>query len=427
MKPIIEVNHLSKKYRYGEKQLYFTLRDALADAGRSIYQIIHGQKEQVNLEKDEFWALDDISFNADKGEAVGIIGSNGAGKSTLLKVLSRITPPTSGEAILRGRVGSLLEVGTGFQQELTGRENIYLNGAILGMTRREINNKFGQIVSFSEMEKFLDTPVKHYSTGMYMRLAFSIAAHLDPEILIVDEVLAVGDALFQQKCLGKMNQVAKEYGRTVLFVSHNMNAIQNLCKKCILLDKGKVIKVGPTEQVIKTYKQIKSNSLEFSEGEYNFPKKIGKRVQLRRISLSNSRGEATVNFEGGESINITIDYDVNETTSNSFISVTCIDEQENPLFFSSDADGNQRLLTKRMPGKYRSVFSVPWNQKLFLNHNRYYFRITFGHPGYMLYDEIPDIPVNITEVKQKSFLVTNTRGERPGAFVLNSRWSTQKI
>lgn len=251
MTPIIEVKNLSKKYHIGESQPYVTLRDTIAGF---ITNPLNKLKE--GLQKDEFWALKDINFSVEPGEVVGIIGRNGAGKSTLLKILSRITPPSTGEITLRGRVGSLLEVGTGFQQELTGRENIYLNGAILGMTQREIKRKFDEIVDFAEVEKFIDTPVKHYSSGMYMRLAFSIAAHLDPEILIVDEVLAVGDAEFQDKCLGKMNQVSKEEGRTVLFVSHNISAIQSLCSKVMLLNQGKLINYGDSRDLIKKYHSL---------------------------------------------------------------------------------------------------------------------------------------------------------------------------
>ncbi len=244
MQPIIEVNGLSKKYRLGESQPYYTLRDSLAGLFKNP---LAAAREQ--LEKDEFWALKDVNFTVNKGEVVGIIGRNGAGKSTLLKILSQITPPTEGEVILRGRVGSLLEVGTGFSPELTGRENIYLNGAVLGMKRSEVKRKFDEIVAFSEVEKFLDTPLKHYSSGMYMRLAFAVAAHLEPEILIVDEVLAVGDAEFQKKCLGKMGEVAGE-GRTVLFVSHNMNALKSLCANAICLNSGTIIKSGPAEKVV---------------------------------------------------------------------------------------------------------------------------------------------------------------------------------
>jgi len=245
MKPIIEIEHLSKKYRYGESQPYLTLRDALISFSKI--------SKKRSLEKSEFWALDDVSFNVYPGETTGIIGQNGAGKSTILKILSRITPPTKGKAILRGRVGSLLEIGTGFHQELTGRENVYLNGAILGMNRREINKKFEEIVNFSGVERFLDTPVKHYSSGMYTRLAFAVAANLQSEILIVDEVLAVGDAEFQKKCLGKMDDLTKHEGRTILFVSHNMSSIKRLCTKGVLLETGKKIAEGDIEKVVSSY------------------------------------------------------------------------------------------------------------------------------------------------------------------------------
>lgn len=248
-KPIIEVNHLSKRYTIGAKQPYYSLRDTLASIAKNPIVSINKYRREKNK---EFWALKDISFQVMPGEVFGIIGRNGAGKSTLLKILTRITPPTDGKITLRGRTSSLLEVGTGFHPELTGRENIYLNGAILGMTRREIKQKFKEIVDFAELEEFLDTPVKHYSSGMYMRLAFSVAAHLEPEILLVDEVLAVGDVQFQKKCLGKMSDVAKQ-GRTILFVSHNMSAIQNLCNKTILLEDGKVISMGESNQVVKKY------------------------------------------------------------------------------------------------------------------------------------------------------------------------------
>lgn len=253
MNTIIELDHISKKYRYGESQRYYTLRDTLAGLAKAPLQLLKKNQGRGFLAKDEFWALKDVSFKVNKGEAIGIIGPNGAGKSTLLKVLSRITPPTTGMAILRGRVGSLLEVGTGFQQELTGRENIYLNGAILGMRRGEIDKKFSEIVEFSEMQKFLDTPVKHYSSGMYMRLAFSVAAHLDSEIMIVDEILAVGDTGFQEKCLDKIRYITEDGTRAVLFVSHNMTAVSELCKRSLFINKGMVEYDGISKVAIEKY------------------------------------------------------------------------------------------------------------------------------------------------------------------------------
>jgi lipopolysaccharide transport system ATP-binding protein len=261
----IQAEGLSKLYRIRERRRYRMLRDSIAKGFtaplRRLRQIDRRKttgngspdlQSPVSSPDGYIWALKDVSFEIKHGEVVGVIGRNGAGKSTLLKILSRITEPTEGELRLYGRVGSLLEVGTGFHPELTGRENIYLNGAILGMKKEEISRKFDEIVSFAEVEKFLDTPVRHYSSGMYMRLAFSVAAHLEPEIMVVDEVLAVGDAAFQKKCLGKMGEVAKE-GRTVLFVSHNMGAIQKLCTKAVLIAGGKLIAEGETSSVTDSY------------------------------------------------------------------------------------------------------------------------------------------------------------------------------
>ncbi len=246
--PIVEVDSIGKRYRIGaNKEKYLSLRD----------EIVKWLSPRKRAARSDFWALNDISFSVQPGEVVGIIGRNGAGKSTLLKILSKITPPTTGRIVRRGRVASLLEVGTGFHPELTGRENIYLNGAILGMSRKEIASKFDEIVEFSEVERFLETPVKRYSSGMYVRLAFAVAAHLEPEVLVVDEVLAVGDVAFQKKCLGKMNSVAKS-GRTVLFVSHNMPAVRNLCGRAILLDSGRIVKDGDTDGVIDHYLDLGS-------------------------------------------------------------------------------------------------------------------------------------------------------------------------
>ncbi len=249
----ISVEHVSKRYTIGhQRDAGDGLRHVLERALRSPLKWIAGRKQRKLAAQEDFWALNDVSFNIERGDVVGIIGRNGAGKSTLLKVLSRITEPTTGRIEITGRVASLLEVGTGFHQELTGRENIFLNGAILGMSKAEIKRKFDEIVAFSEVEKFLDTPVKRYSSGMYVRLAFAVAAHLEPEILIVDEVLAVGDAAFQKKCLGKMGEVAQS-GRTVLFVSHNMSAVQSLCSRAVYLVSGKVAGIGEVGPLVNEY------------------------------------------------------------------------------------------------------------------------------------------------------------------------------
>jgi len=252
----IRVENLGKEYRIGgRRQHYRMLRDTLFEAAVKPIRVVGSRLRRLSRQSTDqrVWALKGVSFEVKRGEALGIIGHNGAGKSTLLKILSKITEPTEGMAEIHGRVGSLLEVGTGFHQELTGRENINLNGAILGMRKAEIRRRFDEIVAFAEVEKFIDTPVKHYSSGMYLRLAFAVAAHLEPEILIVDEVLAVGDAQFQKKCLGKMQDVSQGQGRTVLFVSHNMNAIQRLCSECVLLERGRLIARGDTASVVARY------------------------------------------------------------------------------------------------------------------------------------------------------------------------------
>ena len=266
---IITVENLSKRYLVGHRseqhQRYTTLRDVISREARNFVRkavdFVHGRQIVQGDEVEEFWALKDVSFEVKRGEVLGIIGRNGAGKSTLLKILSRITKPDGGRVILHGRVASLLEVGTGFHPELTGRENIFLNGAILGMTRAEITRKFDEIVAFAEVERFLDTPVKHYSSGMYVRLAFAVAAHLEPEILVVDEVLAVGDAEFQSRCLGKMTEVART-GRTILFVSHNLGAISSLCGKAVELRDGHIAQMGVPTDVVEAY--LKSATMDSS-------------------------------------------------------------------------------------------------------------------------------------------------------------------
>ena len=245
MKPAIDIRNLGKQYELNESAPYVALRDILSQSVKKVFS--------PAAKKEKFWALRDIDLRIEPGERVGIIGRNGAGKSTLLKIISRITPPTTGEAFIRGRVGSLLEVGTGFHPELTGRENIYLNGSILGLKKAEITRQLDAIIDFSGVEKFIDTPLKHYSSGMQLRLAFSVAAHLEPEILLIDEVLAVGDLEFQKKCLGKMEEVSRKDGRTILFVSHNLDSIRKFCSAALLLDEGKLIANGPTENIIQQY------------------------------------------------------------------------------------------------------------------------------------------------------------------------------
>ena len=290
----VRVNGLSKQYRIGGKrEEYRTLREALTQAFvspfRRAHRLLSGQAYGAAELDETIWALKEVSFEIKQGEVVGIIGPNGAGKTTVLKILSRISEPTEGYAEIHGRVGSLLEVGTGFHPELTGRENVYLNGSILGMKKREIDRKFEEIVDFAEIEKFIDTPVKYYSSGMYVRLAFSVAAHLEPEILLVDEVLAVGDAAFQKKCLGKMGDVAKE-GRTVLFVSHNMVAVQKLCNRGIWLSEGKIMEDGKADRVVSSYMRQNLSALSEQVWDDRTVAPGNDKVRLRRASIRPGSG-----------------------------------------------------------------------------------------------------------------------------------------
>lgn len=305
----IRVRGLSKQYRIGQRDRYKSLRDDLMAAFGSPFRGIRTSQRQSA--DNTVWALKDISFEVKRGEAVGIIGWNGAGKSTLLKILSRITVPTVGRAELRGRVGSLLDVGTGFHPELTGRENIYLNGTILGMRKAEIARKFAEIVGFAEVERFIDTPVKHYSSGMYVRLAFSVAAHLDFEIMMIDEVLAVGDAAFQQKCLGKIESLRDWQGRTVLFVSHNMGSIKLLTTTCLLLREGTMARYGETEDVVNYYLQSVRHPVGGGEVDLSLPevrrevqKPMERQITYQALRLLNQKGIPADYFFEGEPITI---------------------------------------------------------------------------------------------------------------------------
>jgi lipopolysaccharide transport system ATP-binding protein len=312
----ISVDHLSKRYRIGLSQKRRdTLGEVILDLARQPLTNLRGLRNLTAFSEDEsdaddiIWALNDVSFEIKSGETVGIIGSNGAGKSTLLKILSRITQPTRGTAFVNGRVSSLLEVGTGFHPDLTGRENVYLNGAILGMSRREIDRKFDDIVDFSDVGKFIDTPVKRYSSGMGLRLAFSVAAHLEPEILMVDEVLAVGDIRFQKKCLGKMGEVAKA-GRTVLYVAHNMPAISRLCQRAILMGNGRVVQDGPVHEVISTY--LNSGLGTSAIREWQDPRRApgGEVVRIRSVRVADEEGVVSDSVDIRRPLRIDMEYDV---------------------------------------------------------------------------------------------------------------------
>src|ERR1035437_8714329 len=340
MNVVIKVEHLSKSYKITHQgnSRYVALRDVIAEKVKGTFnsakKIISSSPVIKTQSKEEFWALDDVSFNVMQGERIGIIGRNGAGKSTLLKVISRITEPTRGRISINGRVASLLEVGTGFHPELTGRENIYLNGAILGMHRAEIKSKFDEIVDFSGVEKFLDTPVKRYSSGMYVRLAFAVAAHMEPEILIIDEVLAVGDAEFQKKCLGKMQDVSMQGGRTVIFVSHNMAAIESLCQKVIVLNEGRQIFNGTTKEGISTYLDNKSILSKVSLLDRKDRTGNGK-VRFVDFKILDENGEYVDNMLSGNTYTFELVYKnfSNQLIKNVIVCLEIIDDRENRLLF----------------------------------------------------------------------------------------------
>ncbi len=371
----IQVQHLSKMYRLGELHRYRTLRDSLAGAiARPLSRLRKRRTEPLSLRPIErsldstIWALNDVSFEIRVGEVVGIIGRNGAGKSTLLKILSRITEPTSGRAEIQGRVGSLLEVGTGFHPELTGRENIFLNGAILGMKKAEIIAKFDEIVSFAEVEKFLDTTVKHYSTGMYLRLAFAVAAHLEQEILLIDEVLAVGDAAFQKKCLGKMGEVAK-CGRTVLLVSHNMSAIRQLCSQTLWIDEGKVKEIGPPETVIRDY--LIGKQEETAVRIWEDPKSApgGENARLRAIRILGPSGEVGAKLDIKLPFSVEIEYEIFRPIRNFRIGFRLSTSDGVIVFTTADMEGCSTESDPLDPGVYVSRCRIEGN---FLNEGDYH-------------------------------------------------------
>ncbi|MGV7005910.1 ABC transporter ATP-binding protein [Desulfovibrio sp. QI0442] len=352
MKPIISVENLGKKYviRHEGNNPYKSLREEIF----KLPQKILSRQE----EKEEFWALKDVNFDIMPGDRVGIIGRNGAGKSTLLKLLSRITEPSIGRITMRGRVSSLLEVGTGFHPELTGRENIYLNGAILGMTRAEVRRKFDEIVDFAGVEKFLDTPVKRYSSGMYVRLAFAVAAHLEPEILVVDEVLAVGDAEFQKKCLGKMEEVSKGQGRTVLFVSHNMNMIRSLCKRGLLLREGVVqCDAYDIASVTSVYLQGEGKSSSFWKADS--PRKIDCLTPLS-MKIVDEDGMIVSSVHGSrDSLYLVIEFELHEIASSFTIGCACFDQEKNDFFWSYTTDAAEKMWPKLKLGKNTLKAKLP--------------------------------------------------------------------
>lgn len=424
MSTVIKVENLSKKYliSHEEKEKYVALRDVITNSAKNIgNRLLHPFSDSNNKpKKEEFWALNDVSFEVRQGERIGIIGRNGAGKSTLLKLLSRITEPTEGRITLKGRVSSLLEVGTGFHPELTGRENIYLNGAILGMSRNEINRKFDEIVDFAEVDKFLDTPVKRYSSGMQVRLAFAVAAHLEPEILLVDEVLAVGDAAFQKKCLGKMEDVTQK-GRTVIFVSHNMEAIRRLCPRALFLDSGKLYIEGKSEDIISEYIYGVNEQI---AGEIVYEEKArpgDEFVRLSSVRFKKSSGVTDSFFSIDEDIHIKIEYLVLQEISNFHVYLRVYTDNNVLLFGSGDWDGKEMNEVSYSPGQYVASCVIPKN---LLNRNTYFVTVMGQIPGlrYLFIEE------NILK-----FTILPAGGcggtysvERPGALRPLLKWTVKK-
>lgn len=373
---VIRAEHVSKQYRLGvinhgtlyrDMQSWWARYRGRSDPNAEIKEMAMVKRDHARIEGDIFHALDDVSFEVKRGDIVGVIGRNGAGKSTLLKVISRITAPTSGYIGLKGRVASLLEVGTGFHPELTGRENVFLNGAILGMSRAEVTSKFEQIVEFAEIGQFIDTPVKRYSSGMYVRLAFSVAAHLESEILLVDEVLAVGDANFQKKCMGRMKEVGKD-GRTILFVSHNMTAINSICPQSICMEDGQVADIGKTSKVVQEYLQRGQVGV---NGVYSHaPEELDGNAVIYKVTVLNSKGVETGVVDLDNIFAVELHYELRERLSGLHVSLQIMAEDGYTSIFSvSDVEMDPGLLREREPGRYRAVV---WFPRCALNTGAFY-------------------------------------------------------
>jgi lipopolysaccharide transport system ATP-binding protein len=410
---VIESEGLSKLYRLGSgAHTYGRLTESMSNAFKAPFRMLFRRGEEAPIEQD-LWAVKDVSFEVEDGQAVGIIGRNGAGKTTLLKLLSRITEPTEGHAILRGTVGSLLEVGTGFHPELSGKENVYLNGAILGMSRADINKRFDQIVEFAEVERFLDTPVKRYSSGMQVRLAFAVAAHLEPEILIVDEVLAVGDAAFQRKCLGKMGDVTSE-GRTVLFVSHNMSVVSRLCDRGIWMEAGGVAAQGPMEDVIRQYLGSSGAASAWYEASDSAVAPGNEVIRLRGVRVLDHEGRGVSSLDARRSAFVEIEYEVLQRRPLR-TALRLISAEGAILFTSTDADDETRVGQDRDPGVYVSRCEVP--AKL-LKRGMYFVTVSSSVPRVMV-NFVVDNAVSFTVDQADPALDDNRVGLISPALVWN--------
>lgn len=427
----IKVENLSKKYIISHEkkaQGYKTLSESLMQGSKRIAnKIIHpfSSSEIESQTQEEFWALKDINFEINQGDKVGIIGRNGAGKSTLLKVLSRITDPTSGKIHINGRIASLLEVGTGFHPELTGRENIYLNGAILGMSRKEIKLKFDEIVAFAEVDKFLDTPVKRYSSGMYVRLAFAVAAHLESEILVVDEVLAVGDAEFQKKCLGKMDDVSKE-GRTILFVSHNMAMISSLCDKGLLMQKGQIKHSGTMQAVVKEYfsKNQANQGLINYEQEHYFPG--DDKAKLLYVCIKDNKGEVKSDIAIGEDVYISMEYELLVDNMKVSPNFHVFSSEGACAFVTTDSKLDQGACMKMKKGVYIATCKIPAN---YLNDDVYFigFALTSIKPSiHVHFFERNTLQLHVIDKIDGTITRNGYSGVIPGVIRPVLDWSSEK-
>lgn len=426
--PIIRVNNLSKRYRIGAAEKgYKTFREAIMEGLsaplRNFSRLRSLTRFKNGDEADVIWALKDVSFEVNEGEVLGIIGKNGAGKTTILKILSRITEPTSGYAEIHGRVSSLLEVGTGFHPELTGKENIFLNGAILGMRKREIEQRFDDIVSFAEIGKYIDTPVKRYSSGMYVRLAFAVAAHLEPEILLVDEVLAVGDIGFQKKCLGKMEEVAKG-GRTVLFVSHNMGAIGQLCQKALLLDKGKLIAIGGAKEIIEEYVDRFGETAD-AKSEVSFLPDTGKRIQILALRALDHTGKPTTELDRTFPFRLAIEFEVRDFIEEAEVEFVLETLLGTNVCISADTDVAPGAAISRRPGRYLATVEFPG--QLF-NAGTYRIRVWIRrHASPLVYDE-PSEGLIFHLHDYGSFATLGEGGkQRPGMLAIPLKWTTELL
>lgn len=425
---VISAEHISKQYRLGvinhgtlyrDLQSWWARWRGIPDPNASVTEYLGHEQCPARIVGDRFQALDDVSFEVNRGEIIGIIGRNGAGKSTLLKVISRITAPTSGRICLKGRVASLLEVGTGFHQELTGRENVYLNGAILGMTRREVASKFDEIVAFAEIGDFIDTPVKRYSSGMYVRLAFSVAAHLESEILLVDEVLAVGDINFQKKCLGRMQEIGK-HGRTVLFVSHNISAVKQMCSKSLLIHDGKTVRVGPTSEVISDY--IKHFNESHPAVYTRDPETKRGSATIMRVAVCNSEGTLTDHVELTEEFVVEVEYILAEPLSGLSVGLQIIMEDGLLTVISlSDPELVPERMKTRQPGHYKASVRIPNH---ILNTGRYQVRSGISS-RFTIYDVVENVVFDV--VDNKGIVQILGRDRKDSLLSLQLPWAVEHL